>query len=361
MLNKSSKIIVFSVLNILLVSNVMAKKNIYNDAAIILQSGLTDQNREVRLLSIGMLPNIGKECIPTLIKLLDDESDFIKVEAARSLFKLENRSGIPVLREILANKPKLSEKIDVAARMKAITQGTVRVKAAIALGEIKDIGSVPLLTKTLDDDDGRVVDACLLSLAKLGDRKAKDDFASALKSTKPQVREVAAQALGNIGDPSYIPKIRERLKDWSRDVKAASITALAKLNDKESFYAIKGLLKDEDIIVRQKAVAALGMLGNKGAVDSLENMLEDPNGLVRISAAEALCLLGDGNGKSYLLKILKSDSKDGKSEVLDSLEKIITIKDVKILDTFLDDSDRSIAVKAANLIIIAEEKEKIDR
>ena len=336
-----------------------AKDKIFSDAIDIIQSGLSDESQEIRLLSISVLPDLGDEFVPILRKMLEDKSDLVKIEAAHSLFKLGDKAGLPVLRNILATEPKLSDKLKPFERMKAIAMGSARMKAARILGDIKDRESIPVLKKCLDDIDGRVIDACNISLAKLGDPKSKDSFISAIKSTVPQVRAVAAQALGDFGDSRNAGLLRERLKtDWSREVKANSLIALAKLNDRESFLKIIDLLNDRDDIVREKAAVSLGMMGNKAAIPHLLKSLEDQNGAVRIAAGEALYIMGDESGKGYILSVLKGNDKDGKIAALNSLAKMVSIKDIEDIYKLLDDPDKTVAIKAANVIAISRMKEQ---
>lgn len=327
-----------------------AQENKSVSAIEIIRAGLGDSDIEIRGLSAGIIGQIGdKDSAGKLLGLLNDANDSVKIRAAVSLYRLGNKSGIVVIRKILGSAPKLSENPTTLERARAIAKGTKRVEAAAALGEIRDFDSMILLKKMVRDSDGRVADASLVALARLGDTSAKKEFLSALESVKQGVRAKAAEALGEIGDSDSVPFLRKKLKDWDRDVKVSAITALAKLNDKESAVQIKELLRDSEEIVREKSAAALGMLGSPGSVEDLKKALSDTSGFVRIQVAGALHSFGDDSGKDFLIKVLKTAEKEARLKAIAVFENMAGAGDTEILNYLLADSDKSIAINAAKI------------
>ncbi|MHB9155163.1 MAG: HEAT repeat domain-containing protein [Endomicrobiales bacterium] len=317
----------------------------------LIRAGLKDADREIRILSAAAAGDIGdKGSSAELKNLLSDPSDPVRIKAAAALYKLGDPSGLAELRRIAATRPKLSDKVTAVERARAIARGTVRAAAVLTLGEIKDRESIPLLRQMVGDDDGRVGDACLISLAKMGDPSVKNTFISALESTKQEIRAKAAEALGDIGDPSAVAPLRKRLKDWDRGAKVAAVMALGKLKDVQSVPVLRELLWDKDDIVREKAAAALGLMGSPEAAPALEEMLKDPNGLVRIAAADSLYLLGRDSGREFLLGVLKTNEKDAKLKALAVLEKMATPADAASLAELLNDPDRGLAIAAARTL-----------
>ena len=325
----------------------------------IIRSGLTDTDREIRIIAAESLGSVGaKEAVEGLKALLSDGSDLVRIKAAIALHQLGDTSGLAELRKILQTKPNLSENPKPLERAKAVARGTIRAEAAKALATVRDTDSAGLLKAMVEDSDGRVADACLIALGKLGNTQAKNSFVSALESTKQEVRTKSAEALGDIGDETCIPALRKRLKDWNRDAKLAAAVALSKLKDRESIPAIRELLLDKDEIAREKAVVALGFMGDTEelTLKAVRKILEDPNGMVRIAAADTLHRLGDDSGKEFLVRALETGDKDAKLKVLTVMGRMGTLKDANVLENLLNDADRSIAIAAARTIVLIKQR-----
>jgi HEAT repeat protein len=135
----------------------------------IIRSGLSDPDREVRSTAAryaGQLDDKGSAA--GLKDLLTDPGETVRIKAAVALAKIGDRSGIPELRRIAATVPALSENPTPLERMRAVSKGTARAEAVRALGELRDRDSMPLLRRLSNDDDGRVADASLIALGRLG-------------------------------------------------------------------------------------------------------------------------------------------------------------------------------------------------
>jgi HEAT repeat protein len=169
----------------------------------ILYSGLKDSNRDIRATSAKYLGEVGnKYAIPQLKELLADTHDAVRIRAAVALYQLGDKSGAAELRKILSTKPRLSETPTPIERVKAVQRNTIRAEAAVALGEIKDAGAVSLLQTMLEDDDGRVADASMISLARLGDSSSKQQFLSALERNRRRFPGRSAVPVGCSADGS---------------------------------------------------------------------------------------------------------------------------------------------------------------
>lgn len=326
-----------------------------------IRSGLKDNSREIRELTAGTLGAVGdKTSVKTLKALISDpnENDSVKISAAVAVVKLGDRSGLAEIRKILANVPKLSENPKPFERARAIAKGTVRAQAARELGNLKDAESRGLLKRMVDDEDGRVADASLIALAKMGDPEGKKQFLSALESTKHEVRAKAAESLGEIRDGSAAVLLRKRLKDWDVNAKSAAVVALGKLQDKESLPAIKELLWDKDDKIREKAAEALGYMGDASVTPALEELLKDANGFVRFTAVESLYKLGQSSGKEFVLGALKAQENEAKLRALGILADIGTEKDIAKIEPLTRDADRKVSIAAAKAVVMIQSKEK---
>jgi len=324
----------------------------------LIRAGLKDSSREIRQLSAQALGAVGdKSSVPALKEMLSDPNDSLKITVAVALAKLGDRAGIAEIRKILKNVPQLSDNPKPLERVKAIAKGTVRAQAARELGNLKDIDSIELLKIMIDDEDGRVADASLIALAKMGDPAGKKEFISALESTKQEVRAKAAEALGEIGDQNALEPLRKRLKDWDKGAKAAAVLALGKLKDKQSAPVIREMLWDKEDVLKENAAQALGYMGITDVAPAIEELLKDKNGFVRFAAVEALYRLGQDSGKQFVLDTLKADEKDAKLRALNILEKTATAKDIPLMEPLVSNPDREVSITAAKAIVTVESRE----
>ncbi len=132
-----------------------------------------------------------------------------------------------------------------------------RSGAATALGEIKHESAVPSLIETLKDE-------------------------------RPEVREIASNALGRIGEPA-VPHLIQALKNEHRAVRENAARALGLIKHENAVPALIQALKDENWDVRERAAKALGEIKHENAVKPLTKaLLKDKDPDVKESAAWAL-------------------------------------------------------------------------
>jgi HEAT repeat protein len=108
---------------------------------------------------------------------------------------------------------------------------SIRARACDALAQLDDLGSAPLLRRTLrTDDDDHVREEAAVALGRLGDVNAIDALVAALQEDRSQhVREEAAVALGLLGDPRAIDVLVGAMEDRHTMVHRAAAEALQRL------------------------------------------------------------------------------------------------------------------------------------
>lgn len=143
-------------------------------------------------------------------------------------------------------------------RMLSSERPSSRILAALGLGGVRDLDSVPELRKLIDRDrDMRVRQACCLALAALGSEGALEALGELLLQGEEGVRVAAAEALAIHGGEGH-----QMLQD--------------------------GVEVDE-VMTRRAAVFGLVRVPEKWATETLRSVqMEDPEWVVRGAAAEAL-------------------------------------------------------------------------
>jgi HEAT repeat protein len=200
----------------------------------------------------------------------------------------------------------------------------VRQTAALILGELKAVSSIPRLRESLEDN-GEVAFAAAKALSALGDSSGRDFLIDVLagerKDTAPglatnakrkakeelhhprQLVFMGAQdATGAMFGPVAVvfPAVKDSLDLKSKGAPGRAAAAAYLSRDPEP-YAISLLewgLKDDNQFVRIEAAKGLGQRGNSGSISKLEPLLSESHNYVRDMAAAAMIRIQDRDGES---------------------------------------------------------------
>lgn len=179
--------------------------------------------------------------------------------------------------------------------------GYVRKEAADALAKMGSKKSLPCLFMRLEReryDDVR--DALLSAILKIGKSGAYNGLITLIKSSSPETREMGAKGLGMLSDEQAVPTLIESVNDESANVRKASVRALSSFKKPEVKEALKVALMDGDPDVRVAAVQTIAGIGGHEAVAELSTLLSDPVSCVRSQTIE---VLGEIGGKGIIQAI----------------------------------------------------------
>jgi HEAT repeat protein len=223
---------------------------------------------------------------------------------------------------------------------------SIRMNAAVALGQVSDTGAVESLITALNDKDSKVGKAAVSALGQIGDTRAVEALLIiAVRHKDWRVGEAAVSALSQIGD--------------TRAVEALLIIAVKAILLKEQ--ATKALvqigmpaigrlslaLKDKDADVRQVAAKVLGEIGNTRAVEPLIFALKDSDSAVRIVAIQSLGKIGDAHAVQPLIDALKDEVANVRRAATNALVRIDAARVVEPLIAALKDKDKEVRRVAA--------------
>lgn len=130
------------------------------------------------------------------------------------------------------------------------------------------------------------------ALGALGNRNAVPLLTRTLRDNEPPVRKSGAWALGALNSSEAVPALIEALKDSDAGVREQVAWALGAIDDHRAVDGLVGALNDTAAGVRRQAAWALGAIGDKRAVAALMKSLKDPDAGVRKQAAWALGAIG---------------------------------------------------------------------
>jgi len=191
---------------------------------------------------------------PTLTVMLRDRDPFVRVHAARALWKIteDPRFALPTLVDALKFAP-------ADARSVAVT----------SLGEMGTAAqeAVPAIRLALRKEQSpfRVQLASALWHMARNDRDAMETLTVSLRNPNAEMRWAAAQALAEIAPQNHaiISELTRRLQDVDDDVRVAAALALAEIRptvDESSTILYATATKDPNPQVRQAASFALKQL-----------------------------------------------------------------------------------------------------
>jgi HEAT repeat protein len=163
-----------------------------------------------------------------------------------------------------------------------------RARAAEALGEMVDPGSLPVL----------------------GDAALEDKDAS--------VRAASARALARLNSPGAAAVLGDVLSDQATTVKIAALDVLITVGGFRDYELLLPLLGDADAGVRTRAARLLGEHRVSAAETTLVAVLKgDESTAARKAAAWALGRIGGASGRDALLAAAKQEKNE---QVLDAIE-----------------------------------------
>ncbi|MFC1844243.1 HEAT repeat domain-containing protein [Thermodesulfobacteriota bacterium] len=198
-----------------------------------------------------------------LIKKLSEKNPLVRLKAANALGEIKDARAVDPLIAILND-----------------TDPVVRASAVRALGEIKDARAVDPLIGILNDTDPDVRASAVQALSNIKDARAVDPLIGALKSYYPQVRRNAVSGLYMIGTPA-VDSLIFALKDNNYNVRMNAANALGEIKDARAVNPLIAILKDTDPDVRASAVRALGNIDVSEAKEALHWFEADTDSTIK--------------------------------------------------------------------------------
>jgi len=172
------------------------------------------------------LASMGRDAFPVLVDQLDNSNATARRNAAWAVGELTNmipgeRSGATTKLVFLLNDG------DV----------WVRMAAARALGELRDLRATESLSAMLLDPDWRARQMAAWALSELKDERAVKALGNALVSdARAEVRRDAAAALGEIRSADGLPYLRQAINDPESSVSAKARWAISEIDDTDGLF-----------------------------------------------------------------------------------------------------------------------------
>ncbi len=223
-----------------------------------------------------------------IISLLHEESDEIRVGAARVLAVVPNESVDKAL--IGALKQRYVE---------------VRFHAAQALAARRCVAAVDALAECLDDVSPKTRLAATDALGSLGTDGAVQHLLNAIGKADTAMRDSICNTLAGRGFDMIQPALDVMLASEEVEARLGAIWTLGKTRDARAVGLLRLLLEEADERLRSSAAGALGKIENsEPARHALVKSCKDPSPRVRAASVNALGRIGDDSVISVLIATL---------------------------------------------------------
>jgi HEAT repeat protein len=261
-----------------------------------LLKGLQSSDASVQARAVAELRHYREpRILDYLISAMKDSDEAVRTEAARGL------GNAGVRPETVSQRLNIVTSLEQALRDES---ARVRISAAEALGQVRDLNSVDPLIRSLDDGERAVRVAVIRALGQINDERALGPLtAVALNDQIDEVRNKAQQAISDIrrehkDNEDTIPS-QARSED-ERDQKSVDVPEIGGLG---------GALNDQ--------VASEDQLGFEDYVRAFADLIESPETLLPLTIG----IYGPwGMGKSFLLEHIAQELRHRQQERPDSSE-----------------------------------------
>jgi len=275
-----------------------AASNALGDAGRLrIREGLKDEHPGVRFaaaMALGKLQD--KVAVPALQPLINDPDPSVRIAA---YFALE-RCGLP----------STEHRTRWRDHLRNHENPEVRRNAVLALGQLNDKATIPLLriAASSDSDEG-VRTQALEGLALLGDKDAINRFTFEAFGGVGYKQPFALITLGQVPDDRVVPTLRSKLA--SSPYLEAKLAAARGLGVKGHADGLELAMRSLDwskpdrnlpedrpenqiMRVRSMAAMALGEIGDRKALAKLKKTMENPEDpRVQLAAATAILMIVD--------------------------------------------------------------------
>lgn len=280
---------------------------------------LVHKDYRVRANAVESAGNLDlRELYPNVIKLLRDEDNRVRANAAAAIRAFKPEKTLEALEQMMSSgridlqdsaiycleRVNMEEAVEILAIGLVDSKSTIREKAvsalqhcaskgfeqAMALLEAYRTGGTEEEIRESSTEDDRVVQAV--------DGKGHDWNRAAKSPESPgglddqdyKVRLGHVLAMGSPGNSDAVIPLVECLgREHDNHVISAILTALGRIGNPSALPAIQPFLKQGDLRTRANAVEAIGLLGNLATREEyLTEFLNDRNHRIRANAIVAL-------------------------------------------------------------------------
>lgn len=361
---------------------------------------LKDSDQEVRRFAIEAAGRIGGlETTRTILPFLDHEQTAIREQAALALalikdrstvpvlinksrkqdpaqwsyvyalYRLADRSAIPVLHEVLANpspSPSTGEPSSLLFTLKtfwtlkepltdqeykSLFQHSDQRVRQNALDVAAAAGKNSVCAAIRDSSQTMNIQSRLKSIEVMGTLQCADveQKMKLLSESQPTVRAAALQLISKEEKDEIFPAIQRAASDASWIVRAQAARTIPGMGKDYALMLLQKLMADSDSVVRQAAIESLGEYMPESA-EILEPLLKSADFTIRATAADILAKTNDSKYVPALIEAYAMSTNpteiEGRAAILDAVTSYRDSRTISILTLALKDPEYAVRQRA---------------
>jgi HEAT repeat protein len=230
----------------------------------------------VRAMSAWALAQIGgDDAVDCLLEVRDAEHPEVKRMVVDAFHSIASDRSIPVLARWVG---------------RAEEGDGFRLRILRCFEHLADDAAMPALVRVISDETASdpVRGQAASAMARVGGREALSCVTDQLRSERPGVRRLCAEALARFRDPDPWPTVHRVLRTGPAIARADLIAAFAPMSPPPILRELARLAEDADVAVRRVVCLVLERLGDPESEAALQRALDDLDPTVQVRALESL-------------------------------------------------------------------------
>ncbi len=188
---------------------------------------LQESNTPVRMAVLDVLKKIGSVHIDSVIGMLDDENEDIRVYGCEVLAFLSDPRSIPFI-----------------AKKAQDDDPNVRNAACMALGDFDDDEAVDALLLALDDEEW-IAFSAIISLGRTKSPKAVPRIMKFFREAEEELSNAACEVLLDYADDAVLDDVLDVMKGWEKGRRSAYLAIMLEKANEDIFLKLQQKIGDE--------------------------------------------------------------------------------------------------------------------
>ncbi len=244
------------------------------------------------------------------------------------------------------------------------TAGHKKCAAVIGVGRSGGTEELPLIFKSMQDADRKVVGASKAALALLPGKQVSSAIVERLKTADADLKKTLLEALSESADPAILPVFLESLKDEDQGVRIAALNGMGRLASSEAVPALVQAIADSKEKELEAARNAVALIPGEAVIDQLTQAIDKSKPESRVRLIQTLATRPSDKVEIYLKKTAADKDAGVRVASLMILKKLTTVEDLPFLLGRLvaaESDDEREAVQAVVFAVFgrAENKQKV--